>query len=337
MKAYEFQSFGLEHLRIVERPRPQPGPSQALVRMRACSLNYRDLMVVRGHYNPKMPLPRVPFSDGCGIVEAVGPNVSRVKAGDRVMPIFMQTWIDGPLTDEKSRSALGGAIDGVLTEFVALDAEGLVHVPPHLSDDQAACLPCAAVTAWNALVTQGRLKAGDTVLAQGTGGVSLFALQFARMHGARVIITSGSDEKLKRARDLGADEGINYKSTVDWEDAALALTGGVGADHVVEVGGAGTLERSLRAVRHMGIVSQIGVLTGVTNDVNIAPILMKHIRLQGIYVGSRAMFEAMNRAITQSKLVPAVDLAFPFDQAADALHHMESGAHFGKIVVRLNP
>jgi NADPH:quinone reductase-like Zn-dependent oxidoreductase len=336
MKRYELTGgFGFENLKLVERPRPDPGPGQVLVRVNATSLNYRDLMTVTGTYNPKMPLPRVPLSDGAGVVEAVGPGVTRFKRGDRVTAIFMQAWVDGPLTEEASRSALGGAIDGMLSEYVALDAEGLVATPSHLSDEQAACLPCAAVTAWNALVTQGNVRAGDTVLVQGTGGVSLFALQFARAHGARVIATSGSDEKLGRARALGAADGVNYRITPDWERAVLDLTGGTGVDHVVEVGGAGTLERSLRAVRHMGTVSQIGVLTGVTNDLNIAPILMKHVRLQGIYVGSRAMFEAMNRAITANRLVPVVDRVFPFDQAADALRYMASGAHFGKIVVRV--
>ena len=335
MKRYELPAFGLENLQLVDRPRPEPGPGRALVRVTATSLNYRDLMVAKGVYNPKMLLPRVPFSDGAGVVEAVGPGVTRVKPGDRVAGIFMQTWLDGPLTDEKSRSALGGSTDGMASEYVALDADGLVHTPAHLSDEQAACLPCAAVTAWNALVTQGNLKAGDTVLGQGTGGVSIFALQFARAHGARVIATSGSDDKLARVKALGAAEGINYRTTPDWEQSVLRLTGGVGVDHVVEVGGAGTLERSLRAIRSMGTVSQIGVLTGVTRDLNIAPVLMKHVRLQGIYVGSRAMFEDMNRAIEANRIVPVVDKVFPFEHAADALRYMESGAHFGKIVVRV--
>ena len=335
MKVYELQRFGRENLKIVERPRPEPKHGQALVRMTACSLNYRDLMVATGIYNPKMRLPIVPLSDGCGVVEAVGPGVTRVKPGDRVTPIFMQTWVDGPLTDEKSKSALGGAVDGVLAEYVALDAEGLVHAPAHLSDEQAACLPCAAVTAWNALVTQGKLKSGDTVLIQGTGGVSLFALQFAKAHGALVRLISSSDEKLARAIDLGAVQGVNYAKAPDWDKAIVELTGGVGVDHVVEVGGAGTLERSLRAVRHMGVISQIGVLTGVTKDLNIAPILMKHVRIQGIYVGSRAMFEAMNRAIEVNRIAPLVDKVFAFDQLAEALRYMESGSHFGKIVVKV--
>lgn len=335
MKRFEIPSFGVENLKIVDRATPTPTSGQALVRMTACSLNYRDLMVVKGVYNPKMPLPRVPLSDGCGVVEAVGPDVTRVKVGDRVAGIFMQSWIDGPLTDEKGKSALGGAIDGVLAERVVLDADGVVRVPAHLSDEQAACLPCAAVTAWNALVTQGKLKAGDTVLVQGTGGVSLFALQFAKAHGARVIATSGRDEKLARVTSLGADETINYKSNPDWEKQVLKLTDGVGVDHVVEVGGAGTLERSLRAVKSNGVVNLIGVLSGVARELNIAPILMKHVRLQGIYVGSRAMFEDMNRAVTQNRITPVVDKVFSFEQFPDALRHMESASHFGKIVVRL--
>lgn len=335
MKTYELQQFGLENLKSIEKARPAPGPRQAVVRMKACSLNFRDLMVAKGIYNPKMRLPIVPFSDGVGVVEAVGSEATRVKVGERVCPIFMQTWINGPLTDLKSQSALGGAVDGVLSEYVALDADGLVHVPRHLTDEQAACLPCAAVTAWNALVAQGQLKSGETVVVQGTGGVSLFALQFAKAHGARVIATSGSDEKLARVRSFGADETINYKTTPDWENRVLELTCGVGADHIVEVGGAGTLERSLRAVKSMGIVSQIGVLTGIASELNIAPILMKHIRIQGIYVGSRRMFEDMNRAIEVNRIVPVVDKVFAFDQAPAALRHMEAGAHFGKIVIRV--
>jgi NADPH:quinone reductase-like Zn-dependent oxidoreductase len=337
MRVYELQAFGLENLKIAERPRPEPGPGQALVRMRACSLNFRDLMIAKGLYNPKMRLPMVPFSDGCGVVEAVGSGVTRVKPGDRVTPIFMQTWIEGDLTDAKGKSALGGGtpVGGVLAEYAVLSEHGLVPVPDGLSDEQASCLPCAAVTAWTALVTQGHLKSGDTVLVQGTGGVSIFALQFAKAHGARVIATSSSDDKLARVKQLGADETINYKTTPDWDKAAVQLTGGVGVDHVVEVGGAGTFERSLHAIRPMGTVSQIGVLTGVTRDLNIAPILMKHARVQGIYVGSRAMFEDMNRAIVQNKIVPVVDKVFSFDQAPDALRHMESGGHFGKIVVRI--
>jgi NADPH:quinone reductase-like Zn-dependent oxidoreductase len=337
MRLYELQAFGLDNLKLVEGAQPEPGPGQVLVRMRACSLNFRDLMIVKGLYNPKMRLPIVPFSDGCGVVDGIGPGVTRVKVGDRVTPAFMQTWVAGALTDSKGKSALGGgnAVGGVLAEYVVLNEDGLVPVPAGLSDDQAACLPCAAVTAWNALVTQGHLKSGDTVLVQGTGGVSIFALQFAKAHGARVIATSGSDAKLARVKQLGADQTINYKTNADWDKAAVQFTAGVGVDHVVEVGGAGTFERSLHAIRPMGVVSQIGVLSGVSKDLNIGPILMKHARIHGIYVGSRAMFEDMNRAIVQNKIVPVVDKVFPFEQVPDALRHMESGSHFGKIVVKL--
>jgi NADPH:quinone reductase-like Zn-dependent oxidoreductase len=337
MRAFEIQgSFGLDSLKLTERPRPTPGPREVLLKIRAASLNYRDLMVVKGVYNPKMKLPRIPVSDAVGEVVEIGSEVSRVRVGDRVAGLFMPAWIDGEPTEAKGRSALGGAVDGLLAEYAALPEDGVVAVPEHLSDEDAATLPCAAVTAWHALVTHGGVKAGDSVLVQGTGGVSLFALQFARLHGARVIVTSSRDDKLERARDLGASDGINYKTTPDWDARALELTGGVGVDHVVEVGGAGTLPRSLRAVRVGGHVSLIGVLSG-GGEVNPIPILMRSVRVQGIYVGSRAMFEAMNRAIALHRLRPVIDRVFPFEQAVDALRHMESGAHFGKIVLRIGP
>ncbi len=328
-------AFGIENLRIVHRPKPEPGPGQALVRIHAASLNFRDYLVATGRYNPKMPLPRVPLSDGAGIVEAVGGGVTRVRPGDRVAGIFMQTWLDGPNRAEHGASALGGAIDGVLADHVVFDENGLVQIPGHLSLAEAATLPCAAVTAWNALVEQGRVKAGDVVLVLGTGGVSLFALQFARLHGARVIATSGSDEKLARAIQLGASSGVNYKSTPAWDKRVRELTDGLGADHVIEVGGTGTLARSLGAARTSGNVAIIGVLSGISSEINIAPILHKHLTLHGIYVGSRAMFEDMNRAIAQHQLRPIVDRVFEMEEIQAALRHMESAAHFGKIVVTL--
>jgi NADPH:quinone reductase-like Zn-dependent oxidoreductase len=335
MKLYEIRErFGLDALTLTERPQPRPGPHEVLVRIKAVSLNYRDLMVVKGQYNPKMPLPRVPCSDGAGEVAEVGPGVTRVKAGQRVAGIFMQEWIAGEVDDAKARSALGGAIDGLLAEYAVLHEDGLVHVPEHLSYEEAATLPCAAVTAWHGLITEGRIKPGDTVLCQGTGGVSLFALQFARLAGARVIITSSSDDKLKRARELGAAEGINYKMTPEWGDKARELTGGRGVDHVVEVGGAGTLGQSMRAVRMGGQISLIGVLAGV-GQANPLPILMKNVRVQGIFVGSREMFEAMNRAIAEHRLRPVVDRVFSFAEAPAAFRHMESAAHFGKICIRM--
>jgi NADPH:quinone reductase-like Zn-dependent oxidoreductase len=334
MKVYEIQnSFGLDSLKVAERPVPKPGPGQVLLRMKAWSLNYRDLLVIKGQYNPRLKLPLIPLSDGVGEVVEVGAGVTRVQAGDRVAGAFMPGWIDGRPTEAKGKTALGGSVDGLLAEYAVLPGDGVVKVPAHLTDEEAATLPCAAVTAWNALVASGDIHAGDTVLTQGTGGVSLFALQFARLSGAAVIATSSSDAKLARALQMGAAHGINYKTNPDWEKKVLELTGSLGVDHVVEVGGAGTLPRSLKAVRTGGTISLIGILSGV-GEVNPVPILMKGVRVQGIYVGSREMFENMNRAITLHQMKPVVDRVFPFSQTREALRHMESGSHFGKIVIR---
>ena len=335
MKACEIQKFGLDGIALVERPEPKPGPGQVLLRMRAASLNYRDLMVAKGQYNPKQRLPLVPLSDGVGEIVQIGDGVSRVKAGDRVAGIFMQTWLDGEPSEAKGRSALGAAREGMLAEYVVLDAEGVIAVPAHLSDEEAATLPCAAVTAWHALVTEGGVKPGDSVLVQGTGGVSLFALLFARLAGARVLATSSSDDKLERVRKLGASDGINYKAVPDWGERVRQLTGGVGVDHVVEVGGAGTLAQSLRAVRMGGRISLIGVLSGATGEVNPLPVLMKNVRVQGIFVGSREMFEAMNRAIALNQLRPVVDRVFPLAEVREAFRYLESGKHFGKVCLRI--
>jgi NADPH:quinone reductase-like Zn-dependent oxidoreductase len=335
MKAVELQSaFGIDNVQIVDRAEPTAGRSDVLVRMKAFSLNYRDLLLVKGQYNPKLKLPITLLSDGMGEVAAVGEGVTRFKVGDRVAPTFMQSWIAGELTDAKAKSPLGGGVEGVMAEYRVFDEDGLVAVPSHLSEEEAATLPCAAVTAWNALVTSGHVKAGDVMLTQGTGGVSLFAMQFAKLLGARVIITSSSDEKLARARELGADDGINYKTTEAWDEKVRELTGGVGVDHVVELGGAGTFAKSLRAVRTGGTISLIGVLSGNAGGINPVGILMKSVRVQGIYVGSREMFEAMNRAIALHKLKPVVDRVFPVSEIRDALRHMESGGHFGKICLR---
>ncbi len=335
MKVFEVQNkAGLEALNLTEHPEPSPGPGQLLLKLLAASLNYRDLLTVKGAYSSKQRLPFIPLSDGVGEVVAVGENVSRVKVGDRVAGIFMQTWLSGEITSAKTQSALGGALDGVLAEYVVLHQDGVVHVPEHLSEQEAATLPCAGVTAWHALMTEGKLKPGDTVLLLGTGGVSLLALQFAKLVGARVIITSKDDQKLEQARQLGAEDVINYKEVPDWDKRVWEITDGVGADHVVEVGGAGTLNKSLRAVRYGGHVSLIGVLTGVAGDVQTASILHKNLRVQGIYVGSRDMFEAMNRAIALHQLRPIVDKVFPFHEAREALAYLESGAHFGKIALQ---
>lgn len=336
MKAYEIQQFGIDNLTLVEHPDPEPGPGQVLVRMKAWSLNYRDLLVINGQYNPKMKLPMIPFSDGVGEVVAIGVGVTRVKPGDRVAGIFMQGWLHGPFEERYARSAMGGAVRGVLSELTLIDAQGLVHVPSHLSYEEAATLPCAAVTAWDATIEQGKLKAGESVLVLGSGGVSIFALQLGKIMGARVIATTSSNEKAARLRELGASDVINYREKPDWHKEVLALTGGVGVDQVVEVGGADTLKKSLLAARNGGRVSIIGNLGGLNTDVNVAYILHKFLTVQGIYVGSRDMFEAMNRAITLAQLKPVVDRVLGFHEAKEALRHMESGSHFGKIVIAAN-
>ena len=263
MRAYEIVSAGgIDALHLAERPSPEPGPGEVLVRIRASALNYRDLMTILDPESRAIPYPRIPNSDGAGEVLALGPGVSRFAPGERVAGTFFQRWADGPITADAMASALGGAVDGVLAEEVVLGEGGLVHVPAHLSFEEAATLPCAAVTAWHALIEKGRLKAGETVLLLGTGGVSIFALQFAALHGARPIVISSSDAKLERARGLGAWQTVNYRATPDWDRAVLELTDGVGVDHVVEVGGAGTLERSIAACRIAGHIALIGVLTG---------------------------------------------------------------------------
>lgn len=331
MKAYELQgSGGLDALSLVERSKPQPAPDQVLIRVRATSLNYRDLIMAQAEHQP----PLIPISDGAGEVVAVGERVTRLKAGDRVAGIFFQDWVAGTITSQIMDSALGGAIDGMLAEYVVLPQDSVVLLPEHLSYEEGATLPCAAVTAWHGLVTKGNISAGETVLLLGTGGVSIFALQFAKMHGTRVIVTSSSDQKLERVRQLGADEIINYKTTPNWEEKAYELTNRVGVDHVIEVGGAGTLEKSLKAVRYGGRISLIGVLTGFGGAANPWNIVAKSLTVQGIYVGSREIFEAMNRAIALHQLKPVIDQVFPFSSAPEAYRYLKSAAHFGKVVIQ---
>lgn len=334
MKSFEVQEFGIDKLALVERETRRPAHGEVLVRMTAASLNYRDYMVVTGIYNPTLKCPIVPLSDGAGVVEEVGEGVTRFKKGDRVAAIFMQRWIDGPPTREKIASALGGGIDGVLREFAVFSQEGLVAVPPSLSDQEAAALPCAAVTAWHALFEHTPMAPGNTVLIQGTGGVSVFALQFAHAAGLRTIITSSSDRKLERARQLGANETVNYKQTPDWDEAARKLTAGQGVDHVVEVGGSDTMPRSLRAVRMQGAISVIGVLSGADQTVSPIAILMNSVRVQGIYVGSRPMFERMNLAIEFHRIKPVIDRIFAWTEIKEALRYMETQQHFGKICLK---
>jgi NADPH:quinone reductase-like Zn-dependent oxidoreductase len=331
MQVCEIQEFGIDKLAFTERDVVRPSANRILVKMAAASLNYRDYLMVGGKYNPKLKRPMVPLSDGCGLVEEVGPDVTRFRPGDRVAGCFFQNWVEGPPTREKSGSALGGAIDGVLSEYRTFSEEGLVSVPDHLNFVEAAALPCAAVTAWNALFEHVPTAPGEVVLLQGTGGVSIFALQFAIAAGLRTIITSSSDEKLARAKALGAHELINYKNTPEWDVEVRKLTGGEGIDKVIEVGGSSTISRSLRAVRTYGAVCVIGVLGGVEPAVAPTSLLMNTLQMQGIYVGSRLMFERMNRAIAFHRIKPHVDKTFVWTDIKEALRYMESQQHFGKI------
>ena len=325
--------FGIDSLAYAERPEPSPGPEQIVLELRALSLNYRDLLVVNGVDRWRPTGPRIPVSDGVGIVAAVGSGVTRVLIGDRVAPIFYPLWTDGPPTPEKMQSPLGGAaVDGLLCERAVLHESAVVHVPPHLSDAEAATLPCAGVTAWNGVVEQGRVRAGETAVVLGTGGVALFALQFARLCGAHVIVTSSSDEKLERARALGASAGINYRTAPDWVRRVLDLTGG-GADLVADT--AGTLPDAIAATRVGGTVAFIGLLTGTKVEIDLVTLMGKSARVQAIDVGSRAMFESMNRAIAAAELRPVVDRVFGFGEARDAFRYLEGRSHFGKVCVRL--
>jgi NADPH:quinone reductase-like Zn-dependent oxidoreductase len=334
-KQYQLsEARGIDALAVVERAVPKPGAGEVLVRVRAVSLNYRDLLIVEGRYGRGAKLPLVPLSDGAGEVAETGAGVTRVKAGDRVAGIFQQRWLSGQATPDTFGSALGGDLDGMLSEYVLLRESGVVRAPEHLSFEEASTLPCAAVTAWNAL-TRSTLRPGITVLVLGTGGVSVFALQFAKLAGARVIVTSSSDEKLARAAGLGASDGINYRTFPEWDRKVRELTGGAGVDHVIEVGGAGTLGRSMSAVRLGGRISLIGLLSGVGAEIDPMPILGKQIEVHGILVGSRETFEGMNRAIALHGMRPVVSKVFGFEEAPEALRYLRSGAHFGKVVVRV--
>lgn len=335
MKLFQLEAFGLENLKQVERPAPEPGPEEVLVRIRAVSLNFRDQLVVQGKYNPRLIFPRVPVSDGAGEVAAVGSKVRNWKTGDRVVIPFMPAWLDGELSAEKAASALGGDVDGLLREFVVLRAESLLHLPPHLSFEQGAALPCAGVTAWNGLFDSGNLRAGQTLLLQGTGGVSLFGLQFGKIAGANIISISSSDEKLERARTMGAHHTINYRTEPDWEKRVLEITGKRGVDVTLEVGGTGTLSKTMKATAYAGHISLIGVLAGISGELQIGHILHKALTVRGIYVGARAMFAAMNSALTQHKIEPVIDRVFSFEESREAFRYFETGQHFGKVVIKM--
>jgi NADPH:quinone reductase-like Zn-dependent oxidoreductase len=335
MKAIELSGeFGLQNLRLVQRELPEPKAGEVRVRMGCVSLNYRDLLMVSGSYNRRQPLPLIPCSDGVGRVDAVGAGVEDLSVGERVIGCFSQDWAEGPLTSRAQAATLGGPLDGMLTEYRCLSTTGLIRVPDYLSDEEAATLPCAALTAWSALVTHGALQRGDRVLLLGTGGVSLFALQFALALGAEVLITSSSDAKLERAKALGAHHGINYASTPEWHKEALRLTGGV--DHVVEVGGAGTFDRSARSLKPGGQMHLIGVLAGANPPVNLTRVLMNQLRIQGIFVGHRGSLASMLEYMEAHQLRPVIDRHFGFEESTAAFAEFAQAKHFGKLCINVS-
>lgn len=338
MKAYILNEPGkeIDAWQQVQKEDPEPGYGQVLIGVKATSLNYRDLSITRGGFGKNIKKNCIPLSDGAGEVLAIGEGVTTLQKGDRVVGSFFQTWQAGEITAFDHQYALGGPIDGMLAEKVVLNANGVVRFPAALSFEEAATLPCAALTAWNALMENGTPhQLGASILTLGTGGVSIFAIQFALAAGLDVIATSSSDEKLARLSGLGIVKGINYKKIPDWEQAVKEYTQQEGVDQVIEVGGAGTLARSLEATKTGGTVSLIGVLTGVSDAINPVNILFKSICLQGIYVGSITMFSAMNRAIAARGIKPVIDSIYEFDQAKEALKKLISGKHFGKIVIRV--
>ena len=333
MKLFQIQDeWSPDHLKLNETSIPSPGPGEVLLEMKAASLNYRDMVVLRRGYGAQTgTLPLIPVSDGAGVVQETGSGVSELSEGDRVCPLFMQNWLAGSPNRKKLSSTLGGPIDGVMAEYRCFPESGVYPVPEHLSDVEAATLPCAALTAWSALIGEGRIQPGESVLIQGTGGVSLFALQFAKMAGARAILISGSEEKMKQASQLGADDVLNYRSQPEWGKIIRDLAGGDGVDHIIEVGGTDTLPQSLRAIRPGGTISMIGVLSGHEMKAQLGLIVTRQIRLQGITVGHRQGFENMCRAINRHQLKPVVDQVYPFESLPEALDRLAGGQHFGKI------
>lgn len=334
MRAWEIVSDGgVEALTLNERAAPEPGYGQVLVNVLASSVNYRDLSTIEDPVSRNLPYPTVPNSDAAGEIVAIGEGVEGIRVGDLVASCFFQDWLAGPISAAAMASALGGARQGVLADQVLLNVDGVVPVPAHLTAAEAATLPCAALTAWHALTEPHLVRPGETILLLGTGGVSVFAQQFCKLMGARTIVTSSSDAKLEQMRALGANETINYLATPDWDARAVALTDGVGVDRVIEVGGPGTLERSINAVRVGGVIALIGILTGVGGAITPTGLMRKSITLRGIYVGSRQMFTEMNRAIAAHRIKPVIDKRFDFGEARDAYHYMRSGGHLGKLVI----
>jgi NADPH:quinone reductase-like Zn-dependent oxidoreductase len=334
MKSYHVTyGGGIDSLALREHEIPKPGPGEVLVRVRATSLNARELMILRGDYPLLVKPDVVAVSDGAGEVAGIGEGVTRVKVGDRVAASLFPLWFDGPFSFDVAPQ-IGGSLDGMLTEFAVLNEQGLVSIPDHLSFEEAATLPCAGVTAWHALTSGRPPVPGDTVLTLGSGGVSLFALQFAKLYGARVIATTSSDEKAKRLRALGADEVVNYRTNPNWHEAVRKLTSGRGVDYVIEVGGAGTLQNSLKSVAVQGQISWVGVLSQGEPAISLAALRSAFATLRFIAVGSRAQFIAMNRAIEVNRLKPVIDRVFPFEEAVDAYRYYQAGHFFGKIVIK---
>ncbi len=337
MKAWQIRGeYGIDKLQRVDLPEPTPGEQQIVVSMRAASLNFRDLATIRGFPGAKAPAALVPFSDGAGVVHAIGKRVGGLAVGDRVAPTFFQSWLDGPVSAEARSLALGGSLDGVLQQRIALRADGVVRIPNTMSFEEAATLPCAGLTAWRAVAVEAPVGPGDTVLVQGTGGVSIFALQFAKALGARVIVTSSSDAKLERAMALGADHGINYTKHPEWSAEARRFTDGRGVDVVIEVGGENTLQQAMLAARVGGRIIVIGVLSGFGSTISLPMLFSNNLQLIGISVGSRAQFTDMLAHIEQWKLKPVIDRTFAFDEVPQALRTMESGRFFGKLCVRFD-
>jgi NADPH:quinone reductase-like Zn-dependent oxidoreductase len=334
VKAWQLQALGRENLVLNDVPQPQPGPGEALVRISSVSLNYRDKLIYDGNYNPDIKFPITQVADAVGEIVALGANATRFRIGQRVVTNYCTRWIDGPPAGHESLHTLGNTIPGALAEYLVLSEQTLSLVPDYLTDDEAAALPCAALTAWYALVEKGGLASGDTVLVQGTGGVSLFGLQIAAALGATVIVTSSSDEKLERVKTLGAHHTINYVRTPDWETQALALTGGQGVDHILEVVGGPNLTRSLDAIKAGGQISIIGIMDGFNADIPLFTAIRKQAVLRGISVGPRRALEDMLRKFDELRLRPVLDTVYPFAEAPKAFDHLEHGA-FGKIVIRV--
>ena len=333
MRVFQIEGdWGMDHLKLSTRPEPQAGPGQVVVKMEASSLNYRDLVVPqRGYGAHTGTLPLIPVSDGAGVVTDIGPGVTRVAVGDRVCPTYFQRWISGAPDLERLTQSLGGPIDGTMADFMCLSEDGVSKVPQHLSGLEAATLPCAALTAWSALVTSGNTQPGDRVLIQGCGGVALFAVAFARLLGAHVTVISSSEERMARVRQLGADATLNYRSTPEWARATRDITGGRGYDLILELGGEKTLPQSLRCIRPGGTIAMIGILSGSAMATSLGHIITRQVRLQGVTVGHRDGFEAMLRAIDQHHIRPVIDRVFAFEELKEAMAYLQSGVQFGKV------